>query len=113
MKNTCWLMAVAFLVGSLMPATARAQSPFDGTWKVDLKTAKFPEKPDVYLLQPRPANPRRRNRDLRWGRIEPDPRSLLRPQRFDPKLFRHGPLRSYQKSPKAHSCVVRYRSMHT
>jgi len=51
MKNTRWLMAVAFLVGSLMPATARAQSPFDGTWKVDLKTAKFPEKPDVYLLQ--------------------------------------------------------------
>ncbi len=51
MKNTRWLMTVAFLVGLLMPATARAQSPFDGTWKVDLKTAKFPEKPDVYLLQ--------------------------------------------------------------
>ncbi len=51
MKNTRWLMAVSFLVGLLMPATARAQSPFDGTWKVDLKTAKFPEKPDVYLLQ--------------------------------------------------------------
>src|SRR6266404_5458448 len=51
MKNTRWLMAVAFLVGLLMPATARAQSPFDGTWKVDLKSAKFPEKPDVYLLQ--------------------------------------------------------------
>jgi hypothetical protein len=34
-----------------MPATARAQSAFDGTWKFDLKTAKFPEKPDVYLLQ--------------------------------------------------------------
>jgi hypothetical protein len=28
-----------------------AQSPFHGTWKVDPKTAKFPEKPDVYLLQ--------------------------------------------------------------
>jgi len=51
MKNRRWLMAVSFLVGLLMPATARAQSPFDGTWKVDLKTAKFPEKPDVYLLQ--------------------------------------------------------------
>jgi len=34
-----------------MPAMAMAQSPFDGTWRVDLKTAKFPEKPDVYLLQ--------------------------------------------------------------
>jgi hypothetical protein len=30
---------------------AGAQSAFDGTWKFDMKTAKFPEKPDVYLLQ--------------------------------------------------------------
>ena len=28
-----------------------AQSAFDGTWKVDVKTAQFPKKPDVYLLQ--------------------------------------------------------------
>jgi len=35
----------------LTPGLGMAQSAFDGTWKVDLKTAKFPEKPDVYLLQ--------------------------------------------------------------
>lgn len=35
----------------LLPALAAAQSAFDGTWKFDLKTAQFPEKPDVYLLQ--------------------------------------------------------------
>src|SRR5260370_7319476 len=35
----------------MIPAMAMAQSAFDGTWKFDLKTAKFPEKPDVYLLQ--------------------------------------------------------------
>ena len=28
-----------------------AQSAFDGTWKVDIKTAQFPTKPDVYVLQ--------------------------------------------------------------
>jgi hypothetical protein len=35
----------------LLPALATAQSAFDGTWKFDLKTAQFAEKPDVYLLQ--------------------------------------------------------------
>jgi len=35
----------------LMPVAAMAQSPFDGTWKGDLASAKFPEKPDVYLLK--------------------------------------------------------------
>lgn len=39
------------LLSSLMPGLAMAQSAFDGTWKIDVKTAKFPEKPDVYLLQ--------------------------------------------------------------
>jgi hypothetical protein len=48
MKNKQWFVLVASL---LMPAMAMAQSAFDGTWKVDLKTAKFPQKPDVYLLQ--------------------------------------------------------------
>ena len=48
MKNTRWFILIASL---LMPAMAMAQSAFDGTWKVDLKTAKFPTKPDVYLLQ--------------------------------------------------------------
>jgi len=28
-----------------------AQSPFDGTWKVDLSKTKLPKKPDVFLLQ--------------------------------------------------------------
>jgi hypothetical protein len=32
------------------PATW-AQSSLDGTWKIDLKSAKLPTKPDVYLLQ--------------------------------------------------------------
>lgn len=34
-----------------MPALAAAQSVFDGTWKVDLNTAKFPEKPDEFALK--------------------------------------------------------------
>ena len=32
----------------LVPVLAWAQSPFDGTWKVDLSKAKLPKKPDVY-----------------------------------------------------------------
>ncbi len=55
MKITRWSVLVVslalLLVAMLMPATAMAQSAFDGTWKFDMKTAKFPEKPDVYLLQ--------------------------------------------------------------
>lgn len=35
----------------LLPTLSMAQSAFDGTWKVDLDSAKFPEKPDVYLLK--------------------------------------------------------------
>ncbi|MFI5115381.1 MAG: hypothetical protein ACHP8B_01650 [Terriglobales bacterium] len=35
----------------LMPVVASAQNAFDGTWKIDLKKAEFPKKPDVYLLQ--------------------------------------------------------------
>ena len=35
----------------MVPVLAWAQSPFDGTWKVDLSKAKLPKKPDVYLLQ--------------------------------------------------------------
>jgi hypothetical protein len=52
MKNTRWsVSAVSLLMAFVMPAITKAQSPFDGTWKVDLKAAKFSEKPDVYLLQ--------------------------------------------------------------
>src|SRR5260370_3876315 len=39
------------LLALLAPVLAMAQSVFDGTWKVDMKTAQFPTKPDVYLLQ--------------------------------------------------------------
>ena len=35
----------------LLPALGLAQSPFDGTWKVDLSKTKLPKKPDVFLLQ--------------------------------------------------------------
>jgi len=35
----------------LVPVLAWAQSPFDGTWKVDMSKSKLPKKPDVYLLQ--------------------------------------------------------------
>ncbi|HEX2800091.1 MAG TPA: hypothetical protein VHQ44_10535 [Thermoanaerobaculia bacterium] len=48
MKNTRWFVLIASL---LMPAMAMAQSAFDGTWKFDLKTAKFPTKPEVLVLQ--------------------------------------------------------------
>ena len=35
----------------MLSGVAMAQSPFDGTWKGDLGSAKFPEKPDVYVLK--------------------------------------------------------------
>jgi hypothetical protein len=35
----------------LVPVLSWAQSPFDGTWKVDMSKSKLPKKPDVYLLQ--------------------------------------------------------------
>jgi hypothetical protein len=35
----------------LVPVLGWAQSPFDGTWKVDLNKANFPKKPDEYLLK--------------------------------------------------------------
>ena len=40
----------AFLL-LLIPALAWAQSPFDGTWKIDLSKSKLPKKPDVFLVQ--------------------------------------------------------------
>jgi len=46
-KPLCFVL----LLFSLTPGLAMAQSAFDGTWKLDLKTAQFPKKPDVYLLQ--------------------------------------------------------------
>jgi len=42
----------AGLLGSwLLPVLVVAQSPFDGTWKVDMSTVQFPKKPDVYLVE--------------------------------------------------------------
>jgi len=35
----------------LLPMLGWAQSPFDGTWKVDLSKSKFPTKPDELLLK--------------------------------------------------------------
>ena len=34
-----------------VPMMAWGQSPFDGTWKVDLGKSKLPKKPDVYVVQ--------------------------------------------------------------
>src|SRR5512135_2204156 len=35
----------------LLPALAWAQSAFEGTWKVNVQTAKLSEKPDTFVLQ--------------------------------------------------------------
>jgi hypothetical protein len=35
----------------LVPVLSWAQSPFDGTWKIDMSKSKLPKKPDVLLLQ--------------------------------------------------------------
>jgi hypothetical protein len=40
-----------FFVMLLVPVLGWAQSPFDGTWKVDMSKSKLPKKPDIYLLQ--------------------------------------------------------------
>jgi hypothetical protein len=44
------IVPAGLLLALLIPAAAAAQSAFDGTWKVDMKTAQFPAKPDTYLL---------------------------------------------------------------
>jgi hypothetical protein len=48
MKKMFFLVALAAL---LLPTLATAQSPFDGTWKIDTNKIDFPKKPDVFLLQ--------------------------------------------------------------
>jgi hypothetical protein len=35
----------------LAPSAGFAQSPLDGTWKIDMNKVTFPQKPDVFLLQ--------------------------------------------------------------
>lgn len=50
-KSFVAVLLGALLGASLMPSLATAQSAFDGTWKIDLKQVRTPEKPDVLLLQ--------------------------------------------------------------
>ncbi|HXX45368.1 MAG TPA: hypothetical protein VEJ38_11610 [Candidatus Acidoferrales bacterium] len=45
------LIFVALFAAFMAPLPSSAQSGFDGTWKVDVQSAQFPTKPDVYLLQ--------------------------------------------------------------
>jgi len=48
MRRTLFLAMFGAL---LIPVLAAAQSPFDGTWKVDMNKVDFPKKPYVYSLQ--------------------------------------------------------------
>ncbi|HUI83657.1 MAG TPA: hypothetical protein VL240_05505 [Candidatus Binatia bacterium] len=48
MRKVYWILLACAL---LLPLLAAAQSPFDGTWKVDMSKVDWPSKPDVYLLQ--------------------------------------------------------------
>lgn len=48
MKKLCFAGLLMLL---LLPVLAAAESPFDGTWKLDMSTIQFPKKPDAYLLQ--------------------------------------------------------------
>ncbi len=45
------LLIAALLGALLLPSILMAQSPFDGTWKVDLDKVHTPKKPDVLLLK--------------------------------------------------------------
>ena len=45
------LSLAALLMLLLAPVLGLAQTAFDGTWKIDMKKAEFPKKPDEYLLQ--------------------------------------------------------------
>lgn len=48
MKRILFSAALAVL---LMPMATSAQSPIDGTWKIDMNKLDFPKKPQVYVLQ--------------------------------------------------------------
>jgi hypothetical protein len=48
MKKLLWFL---LLVPLLVPALAKAQDAFDGTWKIDMNKTQLPKKPDVLLLQ--------------------------------------------------------------
>ena len=44
-------VAASILGALLLPMHAMADSPFDGTWKADLSSAKMPTKPDIFVLK--------------------------------------------------------------
>ena len=45
------LLVMGFSMLFLAPIIVLAQSPLDGTWKINVSSAQMPKKPDVYLLQ--------------------------------------------------------------
>ncbi|HEX3432356.1 MAG TPA: hypothetical protein VHT03_15885 [Rhizomicrobium sp.] len=45
------MIAAGLLGVALVPGMALADSPFDGTWKEDVASAKMAQEPDVYLLK--------------------------------------------------------------
>ena len=45
------ILFLAMFGALLIPVLAAAQSPFDGTWKVDMNKVDFPKKPYVFSLQ--------------------------------------------------------------
>lgn len=49
MKRTLLVAPLGALLFSSVVAIA--QSPFDGTWKIDMSKVTFPQKPDTYVLQ--------------------------------------------------------------
>ena len=48
MKRCLAVVSVSLMTGLLGSVGARAQSPFDGTWKIQVP---LPSQPDIYLLQ--------------------------------------------------------------
>jgi hypothetical protein len=45
------LIPAVWLIGLFLPVAAAAQSAWDGTWKIDIKSAKYSAKPDTVLLK--------------------------------------------------------------
>jgi hypothetical protein len=44
-------MKFLFAIALLVPTAAIAAGPFDGTWKTQLDSIQFSNKPDVYTLK--------------------------------------------------------------
>jgi hypothetical protein len=45
------MLLLSLFAPLVVAAPALAESPFDGTWKIDLGASKLPEKPDAFLLK--------------------------------------------------------------